>query len=226
MTDHSHQINLALRTAAGHARAAHDAMSAADKTYEMKMKSAGAAVYEAWGLAVRAQPEYEGRKIDDKALVRIYESTKPRPWWDKHLSAIKVEGKPGDREWAKRTLQWHLDPDAARARRAQAVVRSESYHRRVKEAAAKGARSGGSNAPSQPSTEEMRKVGKAAELGMGYVPVKGGGQSGDYGNAWATPDEIDRLLARIRKATRGLNDDRLRAAADLLENVVEQLERL
>jgi hypothetical protein len=208
-------------------------MSAADKTYEMKMKSAGAAVYEAWGLAVRSQPEYQGRKIDDKALVRIYESTKARPWWDKHLQVVKVEGKPADREWAKRTLQWHLDPDAARARRAQALVRSEAHHRRVKEAASAarprpGSYSGSSNAPREhPTTAEIKKivveatwpaprtVGKAEELGMGY-----GTQS---------EDEIDRLLARLRKVVRSFMSTDLNAFAEAeaqIRDLVENLENL
>lgn len=225
MTELNHQIQLALRTAAGHARAAADAMSAADKTYEMKMKSAGAAVYEAWGLAVRAQPEYAGRKIDDKALVRIYEGTTPRPWWDKHLAAIKVEGKPADREWAKRTLQWHLDPDAARARRLQAVVRSAAHNRRVKEAASRPAagHSGRSNAP---STGEMRTVGKAVELGMGYGPATAAPEAytPPAFAATATMDALDRLLERIRKAVRGMSDVKLAEAETLVRELVEQLE--
>lgn len=234
MSDLNHQIHLALRTAAGHARAANDAMSAADKTYEMKMKSAGAALYEAWGLAVRAQPDFQGRKIDDKALVRIYESTKARPWWDKHLATIKVDGKPADREWAKRTMQWHLDPDAARARRAQAVVRSTAHHKRVKEAAARGART--PQARSEPTTGEMRQVRKAAELGMGYgtgpdrmVIRTPGSQLPPGSDAQSAMDEIDRLLARIRRAAaRHAVADRvkLEQSALLIEELAESVEEL
>jgi hypothetical protein len=226
MSDLNHQIHLALRTAAGHARAAHDAMSAADKTYEMKMKSAGAAVYEAWELAVRSLPEYQGRKIDDKALVRIYEGTTPRQWWDKHLSTIKVDGKPADREWAKRTLQWHLDPDAARARRAQAVVRSAAHHRRVKEAAeARPRHSGGSNAP---STAEMKAVAEAKwGKGDSYHPAPRPAFEPGYGTQSASPrDEIDRLLERIRKAVRGLSDAGLSEAEGVLRDTAEAVENM
>ena len=229
MTELNHQIQLALRTAAGHARAASDTLSAADKTFEMKMKSAGAAVYEAWGLAVRAQPEYQGRKIDDKALERLYAGTTPRPWWDRHLEQIKVEGKPAGRDWAKRTMQWHLDPDAARARRLQAVVRSEGHNRRVKEAAARGAR--GVQTPQGdrgPSTKEMREVGNSAreyhpspvELASGY----GGAKDGVVGH---NHDEINRLLDRARKAVRWLSDPiKLAEAESLIRDLVDQLEGL
>lgn len=229
MTELNHQIQLALRTAAGHARAAADAMSAADKTYEMKMKSAGAAVYEAWALAVRSQPEYAGRKIDDKALVRIYEGTTPRPWWDRHLASIKVEGKPADREWAKRTLQWHLDPDAARARRLQAVVRAEGHRRKVKEAGERRPNSGRTYAP---STGEMREVGKAAELGMGYgIDALAEGAKG-FGEQPPTPAKAARnacinLIERARAAVLRLSDPaQLSEAEDLIRDLVEQLEGL
>lgn len=230
----SHQINLALRTAAGHARAARDVEVQADKQYEMKMKSAGAAVYEAWGLAVRSQPEYQGRKIDDKALRRLYESTKARPWWDKYLSAVKVEGKPATRDWAKRTLQWHLDPDAARARRAQGQVRSAAHHRRVKAQAAAGAASWGGRTPqAAPTTAEMRKVGKAVELGMGYgqCPAVPDGyrvvsQVHDEVVVESRRDAILRLLDRARLATIPMNDQQLAEAETTAEAFVEILESL
>src|SRR5438270_8768218 len=114
MSDLNNQINLALRTAAGHERAALSAEAQGNKSYELKMKSAGASVYEAFALAPRA--ENPGRKIDDKRIAQIYQSNAPRPWWDKHLSTVKVEGKAATREWGKRLIQWHLDPATAQAR--------------------------------------------------------------------------------------------------------------
>ncbi len=225
MTELNHQINLALRTAAGHARAANDVQAQADKAYEMKMKSAGAAVYEAWGLAVRAQPEYQGRKIDDKALERIYTGTTPRPWWDKHLTAVKVDGKPADREWAKRTMQWHLDPDAAKERAARHVARSEGHRRKVKEAAARP-QPGNSGRTCAPSTKEVRELVEAVERGRGY-----GTQSGPIPAA-PTPVKASRnaainLIERARAAVLRLSDPvALAEAEDLIRDLVDQLEAL
>jgi hypothetical protein len=188
----------------------------------MKMKSAGAAVYEAWGLAVRSQPEYQGRKIDDKALERIYSGTTARPWWDKHLAAVKVDGKPADREWAKRTLQWHLDPDAAKERALRTVARSQATRRRVKEAAERRP-AGNSGRTSAPSTKEVREVGKAAELGSyGSGPIP----------AAPTPVKASRnaainLIERARAAVLRLSDPiALAEAEDLIRNLVDQLEAL
>jgi hypothetical protein len=210
----SHQINLALRTAAGHARAAADVLSTADRTYEMKMKSAGASVWEAWALAVRSQPEFEGRKIDDKALVRIYESTKARPWWDRHLSTVKFEGKPATREWAKRTLQWHTDPDAARARRTKDVALSAANHKKRKE---KVEAQGRPRPQAQPTTAAMREVAAAVAKEKWGQELPGEAALG----------EIDRLLARIRRAINPLNTtEQLAEAEAMLRLVAEGLEAL
>lgn len=164
MSDTKHEIQLALRIAAGHENAARKAEESGAKQYEMKMKSAGASAYSAFSLAIKSAPEYAGRKIDDAAIRRIYSSTKPRPWWDKHLAGVKVEGKPADREWAKRVIQWHIDPAAAASRRALATVRRLANHRKAKEnPAARGGRppqvrpGGGA-----PSTAEMRGIASAA----------------------------------------------------------------
>ncbi len=218
-----HQINLALRTAAGHARAARDVEVQADKTYEMKMRSAGAAVYEAWGLAVRAQPEYHGRKIDDKALRRIYESTKARPWWDKYLSAVKVEGKPATRDWAKRTVQWHLDPDAARARRAQGLVRSAAHHKRVKAQAAAGAAAWGGRTPQAgtgagPTTAEMKKVISAV---VGASSSSSSSSEEFHGAGLGT---IRRLLERALAAAMKMNDRQIAEAEALTRDYVQIME--
>lgn len=159
--DTNQEINLALRTAAGHERAALDAEAAASKTYEMKMKSAGASAYSAFALAIRAAPEYQGRKIDDKAISRIYQSNKPRPWWDQHLAKVKVSGAPATREWAKRTILWHMDPEAALARRAHSIASKAAERNRLKEKQKSTGQ--GARAPQQPSTATMRKMHAAAQ---------------------------------------------------------------
>lgn len=110
-----------IRQAAAH----EDAAGRHEDKYEQQMKSAGASMYEAFTLALRAVPEFKGRQIDDKAIGRIYKSTKPRPWWDAHLKAASViasTGK-GDRERAARLIQWHVDPSGAAGRRAQHALK-------------------------------------------------------------------------------------------------------
>lgn len=219
----THQINLALRTAAGHARAAFDVLKTAEGTYEMKMKSAGASVWEAWSLAVKAQPEYVGRKLDEKALVRIYESTKARPWWDRHLAAVSFQGKPVNREWAKRTMQWHVDPDAARARRAKDnALSAANYKKRKEKVEAQGRPRPQAGAP---STAEMKEVGN------GWTPQEVREYDADTSTAGAETraarEELDRLLERISKATRTLtNLHQLAEAEALLRLAAEGLEAL
>lgn len=158
------EISLALRTAAGHERAAHAAEAAGTKQYEMKMISAGASAYSAFVLAIKAAPEYQGRKIDDAAIRRIYSSTKARPWWDAHLKAVRVEGEPADREWGKRLIQWHIDPEAAKARRAHSTARRLANHAKTqKKADTRGGRCPPQAGASAPSTAEMRTVARASQ---------------------------------------------------------------
>lgn len=220
-----HQINLALRTAAGHARAANEVVAQADRSYEMKMKSAGASVWEAWALAVKSQPEFHGRKLDDKALVRIYESTKARPWWDRHLSAVKIEGKPANREWAKRTLQWHVDPDAARARRAKDVALRAANHKKHKEKVeAQGRRRPQAGAAREPSTAEMREVAAVAKDKWGVEP----GWTFEGGDRKDAPgDALEQLLDRVRRAALRLStNEQLAEAEAMLRLAAEGLEAL
>lgn len=226
MTEVTHQINLALRTAAGHARAAKETIDAADKAYEMKMKSAGASVWEAWTLAVRAQPEYANRKLDDRALARIYESTKARPWWDRHLSTVKVEGKPANREWAKRTIQWHTDPDAAKARRAkESAQNAVSYQRRKERVAAQGRESRPQAEGREPTTAEMREIQKATAHAQGWpAAVAQKSESGDWPQAGS---EISQLLERVRRAAQRVTGEyQLAEAEALLRITAEGLEAL
>jgi hypothetical protein len=219
VSDTTHQINLALRTAAGHARAANDALAAAEGTYEMKMKSAGASVWEAWSLAVRAQPEFAGRKIDDKALVRLYESTKARPWWDKHLSTVKFQGKPVNREWAKRTLQWHTDPNAARVRRAKDAALSAANHKKRKEKVeASGRQRPQAGAP---STAAMREVATT------FAAQDWAGWDFEHGDRPTAGDDIERLLERVRRAAqRVCSPVELAEAEAILRLAAEGLEAL
>jgi ribosomal protein L39E len=126
------EILLHLRAAAANARIAAEVEVEAEKAYEEKMKSAGASVFAAFRAAVDAAPEFAGRRIDDDRLAKLYQSNKPRPWWDRYLAQVKVAGKPASREWAARTMQWYVDPDAAKSRRAKDTALSAANRLKLK----------------------------------------------------------------------------------------------
>lgn len=219
------EINLALRTAAGHERAALDAEASAAKTYEMKMKSAGASAYTAFALAVRAAPEFQGRKIDDKAIERIYQSNKPRPWWDAHLAKVRVAAAPATREWAKRTILWHIDPEAAAARRAANRLKMATHHKVLKEKANKAGQ--GVRTPQRaPTTREMRAVAKAGvdaahagrelpSLEKALAPI-GATREDCYG-------EINRIKVVVSRLT---EQAQWNEAVELLKATARDLEKL
>lgn len=220
----AHEINLALRTAAGHERAAIEAETAGAKQFEMKMKSAGASVYAAFVLAAKAAPELQGRKLDDKAIARLYASTTRRPWWDEHLAKVKVAatGKAADREWGKRLIQWHLDPAAAQARRAQHSLREATLRNRLKEQSTSASR--GARAPQAPSAKEAAAVREAArttalagrELPRDEKPV-----------AHATREDCLGELNRMRSALGALKEPaQFDEALELLKATARDLERL
>lgn len=113
----------AIRQATAH----EDAAARHEDKYEQQMKSAGASMYQAFTLALREADEFRGRQIDDKAILRIYQSPKPRPWWDEQLSAAGCvkddKACKADRERAHRLIQWHVDPAGAQGRRAQHALK-------------------------------------------------------------------------------------------------------
>jgi hypothetical protein len=152
------EIQLHLRTAAANSRIAGEVERKAEAEYEEKMKSAGASLFAAFRMAVETAPEFAGRRIDEKTVARLYESNRPRPWWDKHLAAVKVDGRPATREWASRTLQWHLDPDAAKSRRAQHTARlAANYAKNKAKPVGRGAQ-----AP-QPRRADIDRVNDAVQ---------------------------------------------------------------
>ena len=185
------------------------------------MASAGASAYGAFMLAIKAAPEYQGRKIDDAAIRRIYSSTKPRPWWDSHLKAVKVEGKPADREWGKRLIQWHIDPEAARARRAHSTARRLANHVKTqKKAEARGGRPPQVRAAA-PSTAEMRVVAQASQetalAGRELPQVEE-----DAGPRWQELlDELQRITLAARRITR----EHFGPVLDILRTTAAEVER-
>lgn len=152
------EIRNALHLAAGHERTAYRVEKEAQDKFTDKMKSAGYSAFEAFSLAAR--DAHPGRKIDDAALLRLYKSTTPRPWWDAHLRELKLhDGRTADREWGNRIIQWHTDPDAAQARRVRHTLREATQRKAVKAKSAYGAR-----APqAEPASAELRTLHKAAQ---------------------------------------------------------------
>jgi hypothetical protein len=220
MSNVNHEINLALRTAAGHERAAQAAEAVGAKQYEMKMVSAGAAAYGAFALAIKAAPEYQGRKIDDSAIRRIYSSTKARPWWDAHLKAVKVEGEPAGREWGKRLIQWHIDPEAAKARRAHGNARRLANHAKTQK---KAEARGGQRSPqaAAPSTAEMRVVQEALQntalAARDFAPS----ETEEEQMREAMLGELNRLSVAVRKIAPGYQG----AVREILRVTAGEVER-
>jgi hypothetical protein len=228
MSDANHEINLALRTAAGHERAAKEAEAEGNKTYEMKMVSAGAAAYAAFKLAILAAPEYQGRKIDDDRIAKLYDSNKPRPWWDAHLAKVKVEGKPATRDWSNRTIQWHVNPAAAKARRAAAVLRSANHNKALKEKVNKAAY--GVQTP-QVKTSDAKNAKLADAVTEANIKAALGGRELEQHTATPLFDvtlqdcygEINRIKVALgrMKAPAQFNE-----AIELLKAVARDLEKL
>lgn len=158
----ANDIQHLIRRACGH----EDAAGRHVDKYEQQMKAAGASMYEAFTLALKAAPDYKGRKIDDKAIARIYASTRPRPWWDGHIKAAGVEKTPdAGRERAKRLIQWHLDPEAAAARRAQRALKEAERRQKLAKQQRVSATRGPRMAPKSEAREATHavRVTKAAE---------------------------------------------------------------
>lgn len=216
MSGTAHDIQLALRLAAGHARAATDAETEGSRQYEMKMKSAGASAYEAFTLAIKAAPEYAGRKIDDKAIARIYQSNKPRPWWDTHLVAVKVEGKPATRDWAKRTILWHLDPTKAVARRAAQNSMRASNHAKLQ---GKSAGQGRRQPQRAPTTAEARKVHEA-----GQDAVHAGRELPKHDAPAVTANDLLGEVSRIQAAVRKVSAEDRGTVLEVLRLTAREIE--
>lgn len=201
-------ITTAIRSAVAHERAA----AAHEDRYANQMKAAGASMYHAFTLALKGVEEFKGRKLDDKAIERIYKSTKPRPWWDAALAAAKfLDGKQrADRDHALRLIQWHLDPEGAYARRLQNSVKAVASRKRAATSGLTSTRKQAASAPAAPATEEMRALteNSAPERTPTVEDLLG---------------EVNRISSAARKvepANRGEALEALRTAARNLERYV------
>lgn len=194
------EIHQAIRAALGHERAA----AGHEDKYEQQMRSAGASMYAAFALAAKSQPEYQGRKLDEKAIARLYKGTAPRKWWDEHLAAAKVvDGKgKADRDRAKRLIQWHVDPDGAAARRVQRAQQKVSQ-RRQSVSAARGPRV----APESHVTPVMQQLAAAGE-----APT-------------VTLEDLLGEVSRLQSAARKVEEAHRADALEAVKNAAREVER-
>lgn len=207
-----------IRQAAAHETAA----TRHEDRYEQQMKSAGASMYQAFSIALRASEQFQGRKIDDKAVLRIYQSTAPRKWWDAHLAAAKYPS----RDEAKRLIQWHVDPAGAQARRAQHVLSVVASRKKLEKQ--RGAETRGSTLTPKP----VREAAHSARITEANVTAALAGRELSQKeallgteNAAATVEdllgELNRLSAAVRRVKAGERD----AVLEILRVTAREVER-
>lgn len=148
---------------------------------EEQLKSAGAEMYAAFVLAAKGSEELRGRKLDDKAIARLYHSTKPRPWWDAALKEGGFgAGDKASRQKAAYLIQWHVDIDSARARRAQGRLQQASAQKALRKQRDMRTRSmtSRSESGSGVTAVEAQRITKAAGASALGGRELGGEQSG------------------------------------------------
>lgn len=216
-------IQQAIRQATAH----EDAASRHEDKYEQQMKSAGASMYQAFTLALAAAPEFQGRRLDEKAILRIYQSTRPRQWWDAELVAARLlagpaGGQKADRERAKRLIQWHVDPAGAASRRAQHAL---------KEAARRKSLNAKSNARAQGAREhpksEAREAHHAAKVTAAAQDAAVGhrGLDADLKQMMDVPlDDLLREASRISSDVKKVRVEHRGAVRDILITAAREVE--
>lgn len=218
-----------IRAAVAHERAA----AGHEDKYENQMKAAGASMYAAFAAAAKAAPEHQGRKIDDKALLRLYKGTAPRPWWDAALAAAKLTTGSGkaDRDHAKRLIQWHVDLDGARARRAQHAIACVSGRKKLSKertSAARGSRETPKQSPAAPSTAAMRAIapsaGASAAGGFGAGPEEGD-REWSYEYDMVTLEDLLGEVARLQIAAKKVEAGHRADALAAVRHAARQIER-
>lgn len=214
-----------IRQAQAHA----DAAVRHEDRYGQQMRSAGASMYQAFTLALKTAPDYRGRKLDEKAILRLYKSTAPRPWWDAHLTAAKLVDASGraDRDRAKRLIQWHVDPNGAQERRAQAAMRALAGKKRI--ADQKVAQTRGEMRPKSAPAREAAHSARITEANTTAAlagrelsrkePLLG------TENATATLDDLLGELNRISAAVRRVRAGERGPVLEILRVTAREVER-
>lgn len=216
------QIHQLIRAAAAH----EDAAGRHEDKYEQQMKSAGASMYEAFVLALRGAEEFQGRQIDDKAILRIYQSSKPRPWWDAQLKSAGLAhpyDQRADRDRAKRLIQWHIDLPAAQGRRAQAALQEAA---RRKTLAKQGARQ--TQGARVPPKSQAREAHHAAKVTAAAQTAALGGRpelDADHKQMMDVPlDDLMREASRISSAVKRVAVERRGAVREILIVAAREVE--
>lgn len=229
------EITRLLREAAANEAAA----SRHDDRYSSQMKAAGANVYHAFKIALAGVEEFAGRRLDDKAVARIYQSPRPRPWWDTALATAKVAGKPATRDWGKRMIQWHMDPSAAQARRAQHTLAHLAARKKIEKQQRVKPTSGVSQDPRQGIGEEKRATRVDHSLDRHAAKITAGAETAalagrelslevnrdSLGTILQTEDllgEVNRISSAVRKVKPGQRAD----AFEILRVTARELEEL
>jgi hypothetical protein len=208
-----------IRQAAAHETAA----TRHEDRYEQQMKSAGASMYQAFCIALRASEQFHGRKIDDKAVLRIYQSTAPRKWWDEHLKAAKYPS----RDEAKRLIQWHVDPAGAQARRAQHVLSVVASRKKLEKQ--RGAETRGSTLTPKPAMSEAKHAERITE---GNVKAALAGRElpravaeEEHAAPVATREDLLGEVNRISAAVRKVRELQRDAVLEILRVTAREIER-
>lgn len=216
------EIQQSIRAAAAHEAAA----TRHDERYEAQMRAAGASMYAAFCAALRACDEFRGRQITDRTILHIYQSPKPRPWWDKELAAARLTvGKDGkaDRERAARLIQWHVDPAGAAARRAKHALTLAAGRKRLEKQPSGSAH--GSRAPrAAPTRAEAERVKAGAEERASSRSFVAERAEPDASPRNAAKAEVLALIGRLQSKARRCAIVALADVIDVLEAVERDLD--
>lgn len=209
-------ITNAIRAAVAHERAA---SGHADK-YEQQMKSAGANMFHAFVLSAKGAPEHAGRKLDDKALLRLYKSTARRTWWDASLAAARLTDAAGkaDRGHAKRLIQWYVDLEGARRARAQHAASCVAQRKKVDKQQVAAARSSRETTKA-PTTAEMRELRDAA------VMREAADQGIFAADVSVTVEDLLGECSRLQSAVKKVDQAHRADALEILKVTAREIER-
>lgn len=194
----NHDIVRQIREAAAFERAA----GGHEDKHENTMKSAGASMYSAFAAALREQPQYQGRKIDDAAVRRIYESTTPRPWWDAYLqeAGYRKESKKDVRlHGAAFLIQWHLSPYKAAKARAEHIASKARARELVEKQGHRKTRSDRSDQVPSTASFAEQAVGSAPSDTMRALRDAASGKSASTVTVEDLLGEGNRIMSALRK---------------------------
>lgn len=202
-----------------------------DDRYEQTMKSAGASMYAAFATALRAQSEYQGRQIDERAVQRIYQSPKPRPWWDVMLleAGYRKDGTPKSRMGgAADLIQWHLDPVKAAKARGKHILTDATRRERLEKQGVKESRKARASQVAQPKSATIAEQAKgSAAGGLGGLRKSANGKGAPELTAEERAVSVEDLLGevnRIGSAVRKVKADARLSVLEVLRVTAREIE--